>query len=199
MEYVEKINKLANILMKLEKQGISVQAILDAELAYDLAVELRDKFNKPFLIEYDDQFEIDLKENDILGVAVSVYEDGEVEYFLQPVLADNGETLRDESNEVILVQDDLMDCIDVFKFEGKVLSFSEETKCDCCEEDDTEEESVIDILMDEFLDSASELDINKECFLYHLFDLVYAKLGEAYQCGKDETIFNAHEKLDEIE
>lgn len=200
MKYVEKINKLAEILMELEEDGTSGQVILDAELAYDLAIELRDKFDKPFLIEYDDQFEIDLKENDILGVAVNVYDDGEVEYFLQPVLSEEGETWKDEASEVILIQDDLMDCIEVDKFEGRVLSFTEETEQECngdCEnckvnEDNFEEEDLSEVLADEMLTSIAEFALEDRELAYQI---ICEKIEEAYQIGREDFRDELQESL----
>ena len=71
--YINKVNEIVGLLLEAEEQEVNLEVILDSDLAYDVAKELQYTFGKKFCMDSEDDFEIDLSENDILGVAVSVY------------------------------------------------------------------------------------------------------------------------------
>lgn len=185
MNYKEKVDKLVGHLLKSEEKGIDCQLVLDSELAYDVAKELLYKFDKPFVIEEEDEFEKDLKENDILGVALSVYKDGEIMYFLQPVMTDEGETYEDEITEILYIQDDLLDCVDIYQFvKADIFIIKEdsieELKCNCrnCDEEYLEFAEEMDDYVDEkiadihcyFVDKLIENEDNVEFDFSDLMD-----------------------------
>jgi hypothetical protein len=116
MNYKEKVDKIVDILLENEGLQRNCEVILDSELAFDVAKELYYKQDKYFLIDEEDQFEKTLKENDILGVALLIHNDGQVEYFLQKIMNSEGETYEDEIFEVLYIQDDLLDCVDIDEF-----------------------------------------------------------------------------------
>jgi hypothetical protein len=187
MNYKDKVDKIVGLLLENEELETNCQVILDSELAYDVAKELYYKLDKPFLIEEEDQFEKDLKENDILGVAVSIYEDGETLYFLQPIMNDEGETYEDEVNEALYIQDDLLDCVDVEEFriaDIYILTECDENCCDCESCKNKQEYSEYEREMDDYLDE-SIFEVHK----YFADTLI--------EHGEDED-FDFHELIDEI-
>jgi hypothetical protein len=116
MNYKEKIDKIVDILLENEGLQRNCEVILDSELAFDVAKELYYKKDKYFLLEEEDQFEKTLKENDILGVALLMHNDGQVEYFLQRIMNNEGETYEDEISQSLYIQDDLLDCVELEEF-----------------------------------------------------------------------------------
>lgn len=195
--YTNKVNEIVGLLLEAEEQEVNLQVILDSDLAYDVAKELQYTLGKEFCMDSEDDFEIDLNENDILGVAVSVYEDGEVEYFLQPVMNDDGETYGDEVSDIVFVQDEIVDCLDLDEFHCEVVileemendEVSEECNQDCdnCpyNEDIDQEEDVTEVLFDELMSSIDDLE-KDENLAENIFDLIFDKLDEAYDIGFSE-------------
>lgn len=205
-EYKLKIDKYVGLLLQCEENEISTQLILDADLSFDIAVELQDELGKDFYTESDEEFEILLNENDILGIAVNVYEDGEVEYFLQKVISKDGITYGDDSSDIVFIQSNLIDCLeldcfncDVFTL-GELEDDSEEPECDCdCEhctlhdededtddedyEKEIEEDELFEELTSEILQEIldNEGDVCIHC-------VIKEKIREAYEIGRHDQI-----------
>lgn len=197
MNYKEKVIEIVGLLLEAEEQEVNLQVILDSDLAYDVAKELQYTLGKEFYMDSEDDFEIDLNENDILGVAVSVYEDGEVEYFLQPVMNEDGETYGDEVSDIVFVQDEIVDCLDLdeFRCEVVVLEESEDDElteecnqdCDNCpyNEDIEDEEDVVEVLFDELMSSIDELEKDED-LVENILDLIFDKMAESYDMGIED-------------
>ena len=144
--YVESINELVEIFDNAEENCVNINVILDANIAYDLTKEL-EFLGKEFFIEMEDQHEIELEKADsgILSVGLLVYDDGEVQYFLQPALYD-GVVIKEDGEflDVVCIQNELLDVIEPDKNFNNVyiaiLNFSSEDyesdscNCDICEE-----------------------------------------------------------------
>lgn len=204
--YINKVNEIVGLLLEAEEQEVNLEVILDSDLAYDVAKELQYTFGKKFCMDSEDDFEIDLSENDILGVAVSVYEDGEVEYFLQPVMNDNGETYGDEASDIVFVQDEIVDCLDLDAFDCEVVileemeddEISEECFEDCSNcpyaEDYDEEEDVVEVLFDELMSSINELEKDED-LVENILDLIFDKLSESYDMGIEDGYDIAVEEI----
>lgn len=208
-EYKLKVDKYIGLLLQCEENEISTQLILDADLSFDIAVELQDELGKDFYTESDDEFEILLNENSILGIAVNVYEDGEVEYFLQKVINKDGITYGDDSSDIVFIQSDLIDCLELNCFNCDVVELrdsedddSEEPECDgdcenCTlhdEEEDTddedyekeiEDEDTVEELFEELLSSIDELDID-ENLVENIYELIKDKIDDAIEMGYEE-------------
>jgi hypothetical protein len=196
MNYKERVDKLVGLLLRCEELEQNCEVILDSELAYDVAKELYYKLDKYFLIEEQDQFEKDLKENDILGVALLIHSDGMVEYFLQPVMNDEGDTYEDQLTDVLYIQDDLIDCVDIneFKIADKFIISEDEIDniyCDCkycqdCDEEYLEFEEEMNNYIDETIDDIHGYFIEKLIGNENnidLFDLIDEVLRIAFMEG----------------
>lgn len=187
MNYKDKVDKIVGLLLENEEFETNCEVILDSELAYDVAKELYYKLDKYFLIEEKDQFEKDLKENDILGVALLVHGDGQAEYFLQRIMSDEGETYPDEITQVLYIQDDLLDCVDVKEFKIAdiyILTECDENCCDCESCKNKQEYSEYEREMDDYLEE-SMFEVHK-----YFADMLI-------EHGEDED-FDFHELIDEI-
>ena len=101
-EYRTKVEEYARILIDAERMGERAEIILNSELAYDVARELRDIYEKPFDEEVLFEEILHDDDNGILGIAVNIYSDGEVKYFFQDVLSTLGETLEDDTDIVYI-------------------------------------------------------------------------------------------------
>ena len=193
MNYKERVDKLVGLLLKCEELEQNCEVILDSELAYDVAKELYYKLDKYFLIEEQDQFEKDLKDNDILGVALLIHSDGMVEYFLQPVMNDEGDTYEAELTDVLYIQDNLMDCVDIneFKIADKFIISEDEADnvyCNCqdCDEEYLEFEEEMNNHVDETIDGIHRYFIEKLIGNENnidLFDLIDEILRIAFMEG----------------
>jgi len=163
-------------------------------------------------VEFDlDYEEVDemIDNNDILQITKIVCEDcGGVDYFLEEVFDEDGETIPDEL-ETIYIDSDLVDCMELEAFgETEIVVIElefEDDECDgdCsnCEysddedyeiDDDFEEEDLAEVLTDELLDSISEADEDDAQLIY---DLIAEKLNEAYEIGYNEALEDAEDEL----
>lgn len=206
-DYKEKVDRLVGLLLDCEETEMNCELILDSELAYDVAKELYYELDKYFLIEEIDQFEKDLKDNDILGVALLIHSDGEVEYFLQPVMDDEGETYGDDLTDVVYIQDNLMDCVDINEFvkaDKFIIKDSDDSSdedisdecdcCSCCDKCDYEED-LFEELTNELLSSIGEYAVDNSELAY---EIICDKLEEVYEMGKSDFRDDLQEKLYDI-
>lgn len=197
MNYIEKVNAYADTVKEAIKSEVSIQVILNSELAYDVAKELYydTKYKHRFEDYKEDMFDELLSENDILSICVLCSMDGRVKLFLQSVIDDEGDTLSDDISEFIFIEDELYDCIDTKVFDGLVAVISESnddseyTECDCenCPFSEGlseyEEENLFETLADELLASIGEYAVNNKELAYKM---ICDKLCEAYELGKDD-------------
>ena len=207
MLYKEKVDKIVGLLLDCEELEMNCELILDSETAYDVAIELYYILGKYFLIEEIDQFEKDLKDNDILGVVLLIHSDGEVEYFLQPVMDDEGETYGDDLTDVVYIQDNLMDCVDINEFvkadkfiikdfdDSSDEDISDECDCcSCCDKCDYEED-LFEELTNELLSSIGEYAVDNSELAY---EIICDKLEEVYLMGREDFRDDLQEKLEDI-
>lgn len=138
-----------------------VSFIGDAYEVADVVVELMREGYK--FIETDFNLVEEMREeNDILSIAKNVYDDGEVEYFIQEVFADDDSTLQDDLS-TIFIDSDLVDCIDLNEYDEEL----------------TTEEELEDLLQDTLEDiENAECDCD-ECIYEKIMDM----LLEAYDMG----------------
>lgn len=211
--YIKHINGLVELFDNAEEDCVNINVILDANIAYDLTKEL-EFLGKEFFIEIDDQHEIELEkaDNGILSVALSVYDDGEVQYFLQPALYD-GVVIKEDGEflDVACIQNELLDVIEPDKNFNNVsiaiLNFSSEDyesdSCDCniCEEcgelececicDEDSDRGFVAEFIDEEIDEVLENLENGEC--------VYCVLKEAmrnvYKLGYEMGLVSVRDNI----
>lgn len=123
----------------------STSFICGLDLADEFVADVIDS-EEEFFYEYtDEDIEDILNENEFFVCSRNVYEDGEVEYFIEPLIHNYGEQFGLET-DVVLVQDELIDVVDFDKIEAReLLSF------DIIEEIEKiyEEEDSIDELLEE--------------------------------------------------
>lgn len=172
---------IKNIILNSETD---VSFIGDAYEVADVVVELMREGYK--FIETDFNLVEEMREeSDILSIAKNVYDDGEVEYFIQEVFADDGSTLQDDLS-TIFIDSDLVDCIDLNAFDGEIIcveyDYEDEEYCGCDEEYEDEitiEEELEDLLQDTLEDiENAECDCD-ECIYEKIMDM----LLEAYDMG----------------
>jgi hypothetical protein len=174
MEYSERVYRLTGLLLDAEENYESIELILDADLAYDVAVTLQDELGKDFFNESEeDDFDYLLKNHDILGITVARY-DNKITYFLEEVNY-NGLTLESEMDSYY-IQDYLLDCLDLDRLHGDKYIIKEFEDSD--EEDELEElfeELTCEVLQD-------VLD-NEDCEDFCLHCAIKDAIQEAYEIG----------------
>lgn len=196
MNYKEKVNAYTDTIKEAIKSKVSIQMIMNNNLAYDVTKELYydNKYRHMFKYYTEDMFDKLLAEYDILSVCVLHSIDGTVKLFLQEVFNAEGYTLPDSDSEFIFIENELYDCVDTKAFDGLVAVISENddseyTECDCenCpysnEILEDEEENLFETLADELLVSIGEHAINDRELAYKF---ICDKLFEAYELGKDD-------------
>lgn len=151
-----------------------------------------------------------IEENDILSIGRNVYEDGTIDYFIEKVLTNNGDTLI-YGSKVTFIDSDLFDCINIDRIYGDIIVVEaeladEECNGDCedCyyqEEDEIDEQEMEDILFNELLEEIDELKMDDD-LVDNIFDLIRSKIADAYYVGisegYDNSIYEMQETLDNM-
>lgn len=198
--YIKNIDGLVELFDNAEEDCVSINVILDANIAYDLTKEL-EFLGKEFFIEIKDQHEIELENADsgILSVALSIYDNGEVMYFLQPALYD-GVVIKEygEFLDAVYIQDELLDVINPEDNFDNVAVFDlifidsceEEDVCDCncalCQECD---ELECECICDEDSDRGFVAEFIEEAIEEIIEDL---ENGECVNCVLGEALEDAY-------
>jgi hypothetical protein len=204
MNYKEKVDTFVSIVKEAINDKISIQIILNSELAYDVTKELYYEDKEKFEDYTEDMFDELLSENGILSVCVLCSSDGSIKLFLEEVFDTKGNTLYDDVSDFIFIEDELYDCIDKGAFEGLVVVISEhdeeseykEYDCDNCEFnknilEEYEEENLFKTLADELLVTIGEYAVDNKELAY---EMICKKLDEAYELGKEDM----QEEIQEI-
>lgn len=187
---------IKNIILNSETD---VSFIGDAYEVADVVIELmRDGFE---FIETDFNLVEEMREeNDILSIAKNVYDDGEVEYFIQEVFADDGSTLQDDLS-TIFMDSDLIDCVDLNAFNGEIIcveyDYKDEEYCDCedycdCDEEleeyEYDEELTFEEELEELLQDTLEDIENAECDCDEcIYEKIIDMLVSAYYMGVEDA------------
>nr|DAH73540.1 MAG TPA: hypothetical protein [Caudoviricetes sp.] len=111
--YMDKVLGYSQAFMVAESMGEDISFILNAELAYDVAKELREMRGRYFVNDDEDSFEKLLARHKVLCVENICY-DGGTDYVLQPVFNEYGETIPDEPN-IVYIESKILDNIDKTK------------------------------------------------------------------------------------
>lgn len=123
--------------------------------SFIVGLELADEFvtdvynsDEEFFYEYtEEEIEDMLNESEFFVCSRNIYEDGDVEYFIEPLLHDEGRQYYLESDHVF-IEDDLVDVVDIDKIsseeiftftieedgeleEKEIEDFDEEEDCEC--------------------------------------------------------------------
>lgn len=210
MDYKERVKAYTDTVKEAIKSEVSIQVILNSELAYDVTKELYydNKYRHMFKYYTEDMFDKLLAEYDILSVCIFSSSDGSIKLFLQEVFNTKGDTLPDSDSEFIFIEDELYDCIDTKAFDGLVAVIiehdreSEYTECDCdnCKfneeiSEENEEENLFEVLANELLVSIGEYAVNDRELAY---EIICSKLCEAYELGKDDMQEEIQELVENI-
>jgi hypothetical protein len=196
---------IKNIILESEEDtGFIGDAIEVGNVALDL---LEDGVEFGLDIEEIDEL---IDNNDILQISKIVCEDcGRVDYILEEVFDEEGYTIPDEL-ETLYVDSDLVDCVDLEAFgdteiivvecEFEDESFECKGDCENCslqdeEFEDYDEETTPSVLVDEFLESLEEIDLNDGKAVY---DLLLSKFEECYDCAKMDALAELSDAVDAI-
>lgn len=187
---------IKNIILNSETD---VSFIGDAYEVADVVIELmRDGLE---FMETDFNLVEEMREeNDILSIAKNVYDDGEVEYFIQEVFADDGSTLQDDLS-TIFMDSDLIDCVDLNAFNGEIIcveyDYKDEEYCDCedycdCDEEleeyEYDEELTFEEELEELLQDTLEDIENAECDCDEcIYEKIIDMLVSAYYMGVEDA------------
>ena len=165
MEYIEKVELMTGIMLKAEEDCEIVEIIGDADLIYDVAVELQDELDKRFYYECDeDDFDYLLEHADILSISTSRDEDG-ILYFLSESVY-NGVTLESEA-DTFYIHENVLDKLDTDRLLGDVVILKEFNDNDEVEEY-TMEDELDEMFEDIVADMLSELeDVESDDFCLH--------------------------------
>jgi hypothetical protein len=186
----QNINQLIGILLRAEENEIPTEVIIDSVIAYDVACVLSDELGKDFE-DIGCEFEELLDTEDILGVSVDFFR-GKSIYFLQPVISDDGETLRDEVAEEVYIHEDVFNLIDTKKFDGDIILMEEieEEVSEFAEELEEYFEDATSDLIEDIHDGVIDEDFCIHC-------AIKEALQNAYSEGYKDTQMALRDILDE--
>lgn len=186
-DYKQRVDKYVGVVLQAIECEQSIQLIMDSSLAYDVSKELYYIDKSKFEDYTEDMFDELLAENDILSVCVVNSSDGSVRLFLQEVFDMKGNTLPDEDSDFILIEENLLDCIDTSVYECVVGVICESDKTDeeivDNEEDELENlfEELVDDIMQDILDNEDNSEFCLHCCVKDV-------IQEAYQIGYRDCI-----------
>jgi hypothetical protein len=175
INYKQRIDTYTGVILKAIECEQSIQLILDSSIAYDVAKELYYMNKSKFEYYTEDMFDELLAENDILSVCVLNSSDGKVRLFLQEVFDVEGNTMEDEDSDFILIEENLLDCVDIKAFECIVGVICEENQASY-ESDDEDIDDLLEELTEEVI---SEIREDERC----VHCIIKEKLQEAYEIG----------------
>jgi hypothetical protein len=197
MEYIEKVEALTGLMLEAEENYEIVKIIGDADLIYDVAIELQDALGKRFYYECEtDDFDYLLEHADILSISTSRDENG-ILYFLSEVIYD-GVTLESEA-DTFYIHENVFDALDTDRLFGEIVLLKEyDESCEDNVENELEEtfEEIVDDAMSE-IDGCVE---NNEEFCLHCIikDSVKAGYLEGYRKAQEMLRNALNENLHNI-
>lgn len=111
--------------------------IVGLELADEFVADIYDS-DEEFFYEYtEEEIEDMLNESEFFVCSRNIYEDGDVEYFIEPLLHDEGRQYYLES-DLVFIEDDLVDVVDIDKISSEeIFTFTIEEDEDSDDEDYT--------------------------------------------------------------
>lgn len=164
----------------LKEECVSI--ICGLELADIFVADVYDS-EEGFYYEYtEEEIENMLNDHEFFICSRNVYYDGEVEYFIEPLLHENGKQYYLDS-DVIIIEDDLVDVVDFDKLgTGEVLTLRVEE----CEETDQLDETVdiIEEMTQDLLNALSEEENCSRCEIKNMLTMLW---NIAYESGWDEA------------
>lgn len=173
----------------LKEECVSV--ICGLELADEFVSDVIDS-DEEFYIEYtEEEIEDILNKNEFFICSRNVYYDGEVEYFIEPLLHENGEQYSLDS-DVIIIEDNLVDVVDFNKLgTGEALTLKIE-ECDDTEEIYQEDDNLIEEMTEDLLNALSNEDNCPHC---EIRDMLTTLWNIAYEQGYDDSTENIREEI----
>jgi hypothetical protein len=194
MDYKFKIDKIIGLILQGNELEISMNFILDSDIAYDISKELLYELDANFEYQDGDSFDELLEANDILSLCVICSKDGIVRYILQPVCDNDGMTYPDEDSNIIYIQDSLYDCIDTDVFDGQVAILIDEEEefnriIEALKEEDYEEcnhDCANCKLHEDTDDEDYEKEIDEEDELDELFEELTSEVLEDIMKNQDD-------------
>jgi hypothetical protein len=177
MEYKEKVEILTGLMLRAEEENEIVEIIGDADLIYDIAVELQYELGKRFYCECDeDEFDYLLAHEDILSLTTSRDDNG-ILYFLSETKY--GDLTLESEADIFYIHENVFDKIDTDRLIGEIAILQE---CDDSEDDTDEEEldELFEELTGEVLQAIVDNQDNPEfCLHCEIKDAI----AEAYEIG----------------
>ena len=156
--------------------------IVGLELADEFVADIYDS-DEEFFYEYtEEEIEDMLNESEFFVCSRNIYEDGDVEYFIEPLLHDEGRQYYLES-DLVFIEDDLVDVVDIDKIS------SEEIFTFTIEEDENFEYNFFCGELEE--KEIEEVDEDEDCEC----DYYYAGFKDGYNQAICEAIDMLYDKL----
>ena len=170
-------NNLLKLFLEAEKERREISVILDSEIAYELACELKDEYDRKFNEEcYPCE---DLLQEDILSVSMYYDSDEGYVYFIENTLADNGDTLISESNS-IYIQDELLDCLELEKLIGEKYIIKMVDDEDYANEEDEDLDELLEQITQDLLE---ELEDEENCIHCTIKEYLKAMVDLGFEIG----------------
>ena len=175
MNYIDKVDKLVGIMLQAEENHESVEIIGDADLIYDIAVELQDELGKRFYQECEeDEFDYLLEHSDILSLAITRDEFGAL-YFLSEAIYE-GITLESEA-DTFYIHENVYDKLDTDRLIGDVIILKEFNDSEGEEETmEAELDEMFEDIVSDMIDEIKEIECEDDFCLH-------CSLKEAVQRG----------------
>lgn len=161
--------KCTSVICGLREADIFVADVIDSE--------------EEFFYEYtEEEIEGILNDHEFFICSRNTYEDGEIEYFIDPLLHENGKQYYLDS-DVIIIEDDLVDVVDFDKLgTGEVLTLRVE---ECEETDELDEtDAIIEEMTDDLLNALEKEENCPHCEIKNMLTMLW---NIAYESGWDEA------------
>lgn len=172
----------------LKEECVSI--ICGLELADEFVADVYDS-DESFYIEYtQEEIEDMLNDHEFFICSRNVYEDEDVEYFIEPLLHENGKQYYLDS-DVIIIEDDLVDVVDFDKLgTGEILTLRIE---ECEENEDIDEtDDIIEEMTEGLLNALSKEENCPHCEIKDMLTMMW---NIAYESGYDDVTEHIKEEV----
>lgn len=154
--------EVADVVIELMREGLQF-----TETDFNLVEEMRE-------------------DNDILSIAKNVYDDGDVENFIQEVFGYDGSTLQDDL-ATIFIDNDLVDCVDLNAFSGgEIICVSYDY-----DDEDAQEPTIEDELEELLQDTLEEIENGvcdcNECIHEKIMQMLQSAFEMGYNDGFEDA------------
>lgn len=155
--------EVADVVIELMREGLQF-----TETDYNLVEEMRE-------------------DNDILSIAKNVYDDGDVEYFIQEVFGYDGSTLQDDL-ATIFIDNDLVDCVDLNAFSGgEIICVSYDYDDDEYDQEPTIKDKLEELLQDTLEEIENGVCDCDKCIHEKIMQMLQSAFEMGYNDGFEDA------------